>query len=179
MTHFSVTCPCGSGHTVEASDAGFSATTVTVAACQICRTAGIVSREMRKSYGVEHYVSVPSLQHSNGTGRVRMTPMSAKLRCIETDAIDSIASLHRWSGLRPVHAPDQYARYCLDCGAIEIDSLTGFNRDEFACLVHRLDPDDFTRCRVCGASSRSHAEAFALGLLRWEEMNGSWSSESE
>ena len=110
MTHFSVTCPCGSGHTVEASDAGFSATTVTVAACQICRTAGIVSREMRKSYGVEHY---------------------------------------------------------------------GFNRDEFACLVHRLDPDDFTRCRVCGASSRSHAEAFALGLLRWEEMNGSWSSESE
>ena len=66
MSSFSVTCPCGSCHTVEASDAGFSATTITVAACPTCRNSGIVSREMRKSYGVEHYVSAPSVQHRDG-----------------------------------------------------------------------------------------------------------------
>jgi hypothetical protein len=66
VSRFSVTCPCGSGLVVEASDAGFSATTITVAACPTCRESGIVAREMRKSYGIEAYVSIPSMQHRDG-----------------------------------------------------------------------------------------------------------------
>jgi hypothetical protein len=66
VSNFSVTCPCGSGHVVEASDAGFSAVTITVAACGSCREAGIVSREMRKSYGVSAYVSTPAVRHADG-----------------------------------------------------------------------------------------------------------------
>jgi hypothetical protein len=68
MSTFLVTCPCGSGHTVEARDAGFTACTITVQACSDCRSAsGAVSYETRKSYGVEHYVpSASALMHRDG-----------------------------------------------------------------------------------------------------------------
>ncbi len=66
MSHFSVSCPCGSGHAVEASDAGFSAVTITVAACTECSASGIISREMRKSYGISAYVHTPAVSHKDG-----------------------------------------------------------------------------------------------------------------
>lgn len=46
---FTIACPCGCGQRVEAADAGFAATTVTVAACDRQRAAGIASTTMRKS----------------------------------------------------------------------------------------------------------------------------------
>jgi len=66
MATFSVTCPCGSGHVVTASDAGFSATTITVDGCSVCRQSGIVSREMRKSWGLANEVSSSVLVPNDG-----------------------------------------------------------------------------------------------------------------
>lgn len=68
VSHFFVYCPCGSHEVVQASDAGFSATTITVAACQPCRDSqGAISYEMRKSYGIEAYVHQDvALQHQDG-----------------------------------------------------------------------------------------------------------------
>lgn len=48
MATFAVSCPC-CGSAVEASDAGFTATSVEIAACPTRRAAGVVSVTMRKS----------------------------------------------------------------------------------------------------------------------------------
>lgn len=66
MSSFIVSCPCGCGEPVAAHDAGWGATTITVDACADGREAGIVSREMRKSWGLEHAVVAPSLAHRDG-----------------------------------------------------------------------------------------------------------------
>ena len=61
-----VYCPCGSQIPVSAESAGFSATTITVGACGICQQAGIVSREMRKSYGIAAVMPTVTLWHRDG-----------------------------------------------------------------------------------------------------------------
>ena len=66
MSSFTVSCPCGCGEHVAAHDAGWGATTITVDACPAVCAAGIVSREMRKSWGLEHAVVAPSLAHRDG-----------------------------------------------------------------------------------------------------------------
>jgi hypothetical protein len=46
---FTIFCTCGCGEAVEASDAGFAATSVEVEACPTLRAAGVVSSTIRKS----------------------------------------------------------------------------------------------------------------------------------
>jgi hypothetical protein len=46
---FTINCTCGCGQAVEASDAGFSATSCEVEACPTLRAAGVVSTTIRKS----------------------------------------------------------------------------------------------------------------------------------
>lgn len=62
---FSIHCPC-CGQVVEARDAGFTATTVTVVACDRQRTAGVHSWECRKSVAYEAIVPEPVLRHRDG-----------------------------------------------------------------------------------------------------------------
>lgn len=62
---FSINCPhCG--QVVEARDAGFSATTVTVAPCDEYRAGGISSWECRKSVAFEAAVPEPVYRHRDG-----------------------------------------------------------------------------------------------------------------
>lgn len=46
---FQITCNCGCGEAVTATDAGFSATTVEVTACSSLKAQGIASTNWRKS----------------------------------------------------------------------------------------------------------------------------------
>lgn len=62
---FSIFCPC-CGQVVEALDKGFSATTVTVTACDRQRSAGVVSWETRKSVAFAVIVPEPVYRHRNG-----------------------------------------------------------------------------------------------------------------
>lgn len=62
---FSIVCPC-CGSVVTASDAGFSATTVTVAACPTQAAAGIASTTMRKSAAYAAATPVTVLAHRDG-----------------------------------------------------------------------------------------------------------------
>ena len=62
---FSIFCPhCGTQ--VEAVDAGFATTTVTVTACDALRSQGVVSYELPKSKALEAEVPAYSLRHSTG-----------------------------------------------------------------------------------------------------------------
>lgn len=65
MATFTVLCPC-CGSAVSASDAGFSATTVEIAACPTGQAAGIVSRTMRKSAAYAAAAPVTVLAHRDG-----------------------------------------------------------------------------------------------------------------
>lgn len=64
---FTINCLCGCGETVVALDEGFSAVTVTVAACGRRAAQGIASFEVRKS--VAYAAALPAstgMQHRNG-----------------------------------------------------------------------------------------------------------------
>lgn len=50
---FQVTCPCGCGDIVTARDAGFSATTVDIVACNTLIERGFVLVTIRKSRAIE------------------------------------------------------------------------------------------------------------------------------
>lgn len=63
---FEVRCGCGCGEAVKAHDAGFSATTVEVAACSSRRAAGVVSVTMRKSAAFAAAVPATALVHRDG-----------------------------------------------------------------------------------------------------------------
>jgi hypothetical protein len=63
---FQINCTCGCGQVVEASDAGFEATTVEVAACDSLRKEGMVSRTIRKSLAYEATVPATVLRHREG-----------------------------------------------------------------------------------------------------------------
>lgn len=64
---FTVTCPCGCGEPVTATDAGFSATTVTVAACSKWAANGITTSKVRKSWAFSHEVtSARPVSHVSG-----------------------------------------------------------------------------------------------------------------
>lgn len=65
-TTFAVSCPCGCGETVDAADAGFSATTVEVAACTARRSAGIASVTLRKSAAYSLAVPAAAMRHRDG-----------------------------------------------------------------------------------------------------------------
>lgn len=62
---FSISCTC-CGQQVEARDAGFTATTVEVVACDRQRAAGIVSWTMRKSAAYAAVVPAEVLRHKSG-----------------------------------------------------------------------------------------------------------------
>lgn len=62
---FSIRCPhCG--QVVEARDAGFAATSVTVAPCDGYRAEGISSWEIRKSAAYAAAVPAETLRHKDG-----------------------------------------------------------------------------------------------------------------
>lgn len=63
VSYFSVSCPCGCGESVTATDEGFTATTVTVEGCS---TSGIRSAVVRKSWAYSHAVPVTALRHRDG-----------------------------------------------------------------------------------------------------------------
>lgn len=65
-TSFFVSCPCGCGEHVAASDAGFAATTVKVAACSKWAANGIRSSVLRKSWAYSNAVPVTGVQHVDG-----------------------------------------------------------------------------------------------------------------
>jgi len=63
---FTAICSC-CGEEVEATDAGFTATSVTIAACSRLRAAGIVSSTCRKTDGYAMAKPQPgALRHSDG-----------------------------------------------------------------------------------------------------------------
>lgn len=62
---FSIVCSC-CGTVVSASDTGFTATTVSVAACPTQRAAGIVAVTMRKGAAYGAAAPVTELRHSDG-----------------------------------------------------------------------------------------------------------------
>jgi len=66
LSHFSISCPCRCGEVVEAGDAGFSATTVTVEACTKVRAMGIVSTTIRKSEAYSLAVPTTVVSHRDG-----------------------------------------------------------------------------------------------------------------
>jgi len=65
-TTFTIFCGCGCGETVEASSAGFAATTCEVAACTARREAGMVSFTVRKSAAFAAAVPTTTVAHRDG-----------------------------------------------------------------------------------------------------------------
>lgn len=64
---FYVYCPCGCAEAVKATDAGFAATTVKVAACTKWAANGIVTSTVRKSWAYAHAVAdTAAVQHVDG-----------------------------------------------------------------------------------------------------------------
>lgn len=66
MSKFFVSCPCGCDEAVEATDAGFAATTVKVAACSKWAANGITSSVMRKSWAYASAIAETTVQHRDG-----------------------------------------------------------------------------------------------------------------
>ena len=66
MSRFAISCPCKCGAVVEASDAGFTATTVSVEACPAILARGIVSTTIRKSEAYSLAVPTTGLRHRDG-----------------------------------------------------------------------------------------------------------------
>lgn len=66
MSEFFVSCPCGCNEAVKASDTGFAATTVKVAACTKWAANGITSSVMRKSWAYAAAVQPTAVQHRDG-----------------------------------------------------------------------------------------------------------------
>jgi hypothetical protein len=66
MTTFSVSCPCGCGEVVTATDEGFSATSCEVTACAKRRASGVVSDTMRKSVAYGLCTGLHSVAHKDG-----------------------------------------------------------------------------------------------------------------
>lgn len=63
---FTITCTCGCGEAVKATDAGFTACTVTVAACSRRRSEGVASVEIRKSAAYAAARPTETVRHSTG-----------------------------------------------------------------------------------------------------------------
>lgn len=64
MSKFFVSCPCGCGEAVEASDAGFSATTVRVNCCERSELARVT---VRKSWAYANAVPTTGVAHRDGS----------------------------------------------------------------------------------------------------------------
>jgi hypothetical protein len=64
---FHVLCPCGSGAIVAGDVGKFSDTSCVVTACDSCRKAGIVSRNMKKGWCLGNaLVGSAGVQHVDG-----------------------------------------------------------------------------------------------------------------
>lgn len=66
ISTFTISCPCGCGETLTASDAGFTSTTVSVEACTKVRAMGIVSTTIRKSEAYRLTVPTTVVSHRDG-----------------------------------------------------------------------------------------------------------------
>lgn len=66
VSAFSIACPCKCGAVVTASDAGFTATTVSVEACPAIQARGIVSTTIRKSEAYSLAVPTTVVSHRDG-----------------------------------------------------------------------------------------------------------------